>query len=243
MKGRIAQAVALFTLASTGCCAQIVIHLAPEASAKPFVFHDDKFHVEFQVPPGWEFTTKDDDVSAFHADVPFAPQQSEVRGVASLNFNPYPRSTLSGAMVYFSVEKKASAGECASQVKPGLGAQKIGGMRFGHGHDEGGQICTEMRDDVYTAYRHGSCYRFDLKVNTFCAVSSGAVEVTDQQLQDIEERMAGVLSTVQLGWEKSGPNPVPAPEATAPRAGPGVPAGPESRPRPAPQGDGQAALR
>jgi hypothetical protein len=222
-------------LAGTMCAAQkIVIRNAPEASAKPHKFRDARFHVDFMVPPGWQFTTRDGEVSAFHADVTTAPMRSAVRGVASLNFNPYPRSTLSGAMFYFSVDERTTEPKCMGQATPPFGSQQIGGMNFAHGHEEHGAICTEARDDVYTAYRRGSCYRFDLKVNTFCAVSSGALEITEAQLEDIQQRMTGILSTVNLEWEKSGPNfvPVPAPPppviAPAPAAPP--PAGPSARP-------------
>jgi hypothetical protein len=238
MNGRIRTAALVFALASIGCGAQkIVIRQSPDAAAKPYNFRDTRFHVQFMVPPGWQFTTRDGQVSAFHADVTTAPQRSTVRGVASLNFNPYPRSTLSGAMFYFSVEPRATEEECASQATPASGLQEIGGMKFAHGHDERGVICTEARDDVYTAYRKGSCYRFDLKVNTFCAVSSGALEITDRQLEDIEQRMTGILSTVDLGWEKSGPNFVPVPPPPAPVVAPAPPVRPAAKPTvPADQG-------
>jgi hypothetical protein len=217
MAGSRWKACAILALASTICAAQkIVIRDAPDASAKPYTFRDGRFHVRFMVPPGWQFTTRDGEVSAFHADVTTAPRRSSVRGVASLDFNPYPRSTLSGAMFYFSVDPKTTRQECAGQATPTLGSQEIGGMSFAHGHEEHGVICTEARDDVYTAYRKNSCYRFDLKVNTFCAVSSGALEITESQLQDIEQRMTGILSTVDLGWEKSRPNFVPAPALPPP---------------------------
>ena len=196
---------------------------------RPVVFKDGRFHVRFSVPPGWQFTTKDGEVSAFHADVIKAPPQSAVRAVASLNFNPYPRSTLSGAMFYYSVSRTSSEQACAHQAEPSSGKQQIGGMNFAHGHDEQGEICTETRDDVYTAFRKHSCLRFDLEIHTFCAVSSGAQEITGPQLEDIEQRMSGILSTVDLGWEKSGPNFVPAPEPESPLMGPATPKQP-SRP-------------
>lgn len=239
MNRRISTASFLLVLASAAGVAQkIVIRQAPDASAKPYTFHDERFHVRFMVPPGWQFTTRDGQVSRFHADVTTAPPGSTVRGVASLNFNPYPRSTLSGAMFYFSVDPKTTEQACASQATPPSGLQEIGGMEFAHGHDEHGVICTEARDDVYTAYRKGSCFRFDLKVNTFCAVSSGALEITDRQLEDIEQRMTGILSTVDLGWEKSGPNFVPVPAPPAPVISPTVPVQPAAKPTvPAGQGE------
>ncbi len=223
MNGRFGTAASILALATLSCGAQITVPLAPQASAKPYNFKDERFHVRFLVPPGWQFTTKDGEVSAFHADVVSAPPESYVRAVASLNFNPYPRSTLSGAMFYFSVDKSSSEQACARQAKPPSGTQQIGGMQFAHGHDEQGDICTEARDDVYTAYRKHSCLRFDLEIHTFCAVSSGAQEITGDQLEDIEQRMTNILSTVDLGWEKSGPNLVPVPPPPAPLMGPAAP--------------------
>jgi hypothetical protein len=172
--------------------------------------------VSFKVPPGWEFTRKDGEVSTFHMDARTASPRDQLRGVASLSFNPFPRSTLSGALFYYSVEPHSTDIECAEQAsghKPtSRDIQEIGGMSFTHGHTESGGICVEERDEVYTAYRKGACYRFDLTLNTFCGVSSGAQELTDAQFRDIEARMTGILSTVVLTWEKSGASAVPLPQ-------------------------------
>jgi hypothetical protein len=88
-------------------------------------------------------------------------------------------------------------------------------MDFVHGHDEHGGICVEARDEVYTAYRKGACYRFDLAMHTFCAISSGAKEVSAEQVRSIDARMTGILSTVALDWEKSGPREVAVPDVPA----------------------------
>jgi hypothetical protein len=153
-----------------------------------------------------------------------------------LDFNPFPSSTLSGALFYFSVEKNSTDAGCARQASmqgPRKDVQEIGGMPFTHGHDEHGGICTEARDEVYTAYRKHACYRFDLAMNTFCSVSSGAREITEEQIRQIDGRMTDILSTVVLGWEKQGPSfvPVPAPAGAAPQA-----AKPSAEARPGVQG-------
>ncbi len=197
----------------------ITVPAEPGATDQPQVFKDPHFDVTFSVPPGWEVSRKDGRVSTFHMDARSAPATAELRGVAILDFNPFPQSTLSGALFYFSVEKKTSDVECARQASgedgPKKDVQQIGGMPFTHGHDEHGGICTEARDEIYTAYRKHSCYRFDLAMNTFCSISSGAREITDDQVRAIEKRMTDILSTVSLGWEKSGPNEVPVPPAAA----------------------------
>jgi hypothetical protein len=209
-------------LAALPCLGQqkIVIPTAPPLQAPPHDFKDGHFGVKFQVPPGWSLTRKDGEVSTFHNDARSATPSAQVRGIASLDFNPYPSSTLSGAVFYYSVTPHVSDEECSKQAiledvpaAPPTDVQDIGGMRFTHGHDEHGDICVEARDEVYTAYRKGSCYRFDMEINTFCAISSGAQEITDHQLQNLNQRMADILSTVTLEWTKTPAHPVPAPSS------------------------------
>lgn len=209
---------------------KIVVPTAPPPTATVQGFKDGHFGVRFEVPPGWSLNRKDGLVSTFHEDARTASPKAQMRGVASLDFNPFPYSTLSGALLYFSVEPHTNDAECASEAAPANGTtdvQDIGGMRFTHGHDEHGQICVEARDEVYTAYRKGSCYRFDLEINTFCAISSGAQEITDRQIEDLNKRMADILSTVELGWSKTGAHPVPPPQLPA--------VGQRPAPKPAPK--------
>lgn len=207
-------------LVALPCAAQqkIVIPTTAPAQATPQDFKDGHFGVKFQVPPGWSLNRKDGLVSTFHNDARSATPDARVRGIASLDFNPYPYSTLSGAVFYYSVTPHTTDQECAKEAEPeqapvtvATDAQDIGGMRFTHGHDEHGDICVEARDEVYTAYRKGACYRFDMEINTFCAISSGAQEITDRQLLDLNQRMADILSTVTLDWTKTAAHPVPAP--------------------------------
>jgi hypothetical protein len=218
---------ALFAVSAAACLAQVSVPQAPPATAQPQLFHDGHYGVTFRVPPGWNFTRRDGEVSTFHADARTAPHTAEMRGVASIDFNPYPYSTLSGAMLYYSVARHAHENECALQasskgISPDV--QAIGGITFSHGHDEHGDMCVEARDEVYTAYRKGSCYRFDLEVNTFCSVSSGAQELTSNQLHDVEQRMTSILSTVVLQWSKTGAQPVPVPDIQVERRTPLSPA-------------------
>jgi hypothetical protein len=184
---------------------------APE-TAREQSFRDAQFGVRFKVPPGWGLTRHDHEVSTFRMDARTAPSNLQLRSVVSLDFNPFPQTTLAGAMVYYSVQKHAKAAECVQQAagkdEPADTLQ-IGGMNFVHGHDEHGGVCVEARDEVYTAFRKGACYRFDLELNTFCGVSSGAMDMSEKQMEDIESRMAGILSTVTLDWSKTGAQPVP----------------------------------
>jgi hypothetical protein len=196
------------------------VPIAPAASAQEKLFHDARYEVSFRVPKGWDVTRKDGEVSQFHMDARSAPAGANLRGVATITFNPYPNTTLSGAMFYFSVDPKTSDEGCMAQAsaKQKNGQQEvrktqdIDGMSFAHGHDEYGDICVESRDEIYTAYRKGACYRFDLTLTTFCSVSSGVRDMGRNQMLDVEQKLADILSTVQLGWEKGKPHPVPIPE-------------------------------
>lgn len=207
-------------LSALPCGAQkITVPTAPPPTAAPQGFKDGHFGVKFQVPPGWSLNRKDGLVSTFHEDARSATSKAQVRGIASLDFNPYPYSTLSGAVFYFSVEPHTNDAECAKEASAEnslpTDVQNIGGMQFTHGHDEHGDICVEARDEVYTAYRKGACYRFDMEINTFCAISSGAQEITTRQIESLNKRMVDILSTVQLHWTKTGPHEVPVPPLPA----------------------------
>lgn len=205
-------------LMSAASCAQVSVPEGPPSSAQPQQFRDGHFGVRFQVPGGWALARKDKEVSTFHLDARSASPRAQMRSVVAIQFNPFPYSTFSGALFYFSVQPHSTDVECAQQASGPIAGprlkdtQDIGGMDFAHGHDEHGKICVEARDEVYTAFRKGSCYRFDLAMNTFCSVSSGASDMTDEQLEQIDQRMADILSTVRLDWEKTGPHPVPAPK-------------------------------
>jgi hypothetical protein len=193
---------------------RVQVPMSASAEAKEQDFRDARFGVHFNVPPGWEITRRDHEVSTFHLDARTAPPNLQMRSVVSLDFNPFPQTNLAGALVYYSVERHAKATECVQQAtgkdEPADTLQ-IGGMNFVHGHDEHGGVCVEARDEIYTAFRKGACYRFDLELNTFCAVSSGAAEMNQKQIADIEGRMAGILSTVTLDWSKPGASPVQPP--------------------------------
>ena len=228
----------LLVFAASLASAQVAVPEAPPKNSKVLEFRDGHYGVQFRVPLGWTVNRKDGEVSTFHLDARSASPHTQMRGVLAIQFNPYPYSTFSGARFYYSVERHSTDAECAAQATgPVLGhtsldaphldtqhvdTQDIAGMNFVHGHDEHGNVCVEARDEVYTAFRKGSCYRFDLAMDTFCGVSSGMQDLTDTQVEQIDRRMTDILSTVKLDWSKSGPHPVPVPRVPPPQpAAPG----------------------
>jgi hypothetical protein len=165
-------------------------------------FHDAKYRLAFHVPAGWNFERKDGVLSNFGVDVRTTNRQLDVRGVASLNYNPYPVSTFSGANFYYSVMPRTTAAACAAQATTGHLKPRpdisVAGITFKHGKDEHGAVCTESRDEVFTAMQGKSCLRFDLVVNTFCAETSGAMEISAHQLSDVDTRLANILGSIKI---------------------------------------------
>jgi len=176
----------------------------PEPTSPPAqTVEDERTHVVFHLPAGWNLARKDGEISTFRLDARTAPRRSEVRAAASLNFNPFPQSTFSGAMFYLSTTPHSTAAACAAEttVKPekSLPPATVGDIKFSRGKDEHGHICTESRDVAYTAMRGGSCVRFDLAVNSFCGGEvSGAEDITEEQLGSLFKRLEGILGTVEF---------------------------------------------
>src|SRR5579871_558962 len=165
-------------------------------------FHDTRHGVSFQIPAGWNFSRKDSDLSTFSLDARSAPRNAQMRAVANIAFNPFPASTFSGALFYFSVTPHTTEAECRAQAsaEPQHAATvPIDGVSFTHGSDEQGTICIEARNEIYTAQRNNACYRFDLVINTFCGGEvSGVRDITPQQIEAVRKRLESILNTVKF---------------------------------------------
>ena len=174
------------------------VKLNPAARA----FIDKKYKLRFQLPGGWDMERKDGYLSNFSHDTRNTTGDLEVRGVAAINYNPYPPTTFSGALFYYSVKPHSNALDCEAQSRVGklkaVGTVEIDGVTFHHGRDEYGMGCTQSRDDVYTTLRGKSCIRFDLVINTFCQANSGSIEISGNQLGDIQSRLAKILGSVRF---------------------------------------------
>jgi hypothetical protein len=174
---------------------------AAPATPAASTFHDTRYGVSFKVPTAWTLTRHDAEVSTFALDVRTAPPSSLMRGLATIAFNPHPASTFSGALFYFSVTPRSNERQCrdqaSAQAPRTVGTAQVGGASFTHGYDEHGTICTESRDEIYTALRNGACYRFDLVINTFCGGDvSGIRDITPAELDSVQKRLESILSTV-----------------------------------------------
>ena len=168
------------------------------------IVRDTLTRISFTLPAGWNLSRSDGEISTFHLDARTAPRKAKLALVADIAYNPYPRSTFSGAFFYLSLTPESTAAECLAQAssKPAspTGTALVGDTTFHRGSDAHGKICTEARDTVYTALRHGSCIRFDLAINSFCGgEASGALDLTESQLTNIQQRLEAILNTVHFG--------------------------------------------
>jgi len=160
--------------------------------------------VSFDVPANWNFSRHDHEISTFRLDARSAARTTQLRAVASVPENPFPESTFSGAYFYFSVTPHLNDAACARQAVPAAhgrrdGASEIAGISYAHGHDEQTAICTVQRDEIYTTYRRGSCYRFDLAINNFCGGEvSGVRDITPKELDQVRSRLESILETVRF---------------------------------------------
>jgi len=209
-------AAAQTTVAALEPIAPVAIKSVPAPPAS-LTFHDPTWKVSFDYPANWTFTRRDGEISTFHLDARSALRKTAMRAVAAIPENPFPESTFSGAHVYLSVTPHSNDASCArqatapplptppaaqpaippAQTKPVV--TEIAGIPFSHGHDEQRHICTTDRDEIYTTYRRGACYRFDLAMNNFCGGEvSGVKDVTPQQLDDVRRRMEAILATVRF---------------------------------------------
>ena len=171
-------------------------------------FHDSRYGVTFTVPAAWNLTRKDAEVSTFNLDARSVARTTQLRAVATIDFNPHPNSTFSGALFYFSVTPHLTPAECTAQATTQaprtastgqISSVQIGGLPFTHGYDEHGGICTESRDEIYTTAHNNACYRFDTVINTFCGGDvSGVQDITPRELDLVRKRMQKILDSVHF---------------------------------------------
>jgi hypothetical protein len=166
-------------------------------------YDDPKYKVSFEYPADWTFTQRDREISTYRLDARSASKKTILRAVVALPSNPYPASTFTGGYVYLSVTPHSSVNRCAAQAAiPGRAkpvVSQIAGLSFAHGHDEQKEICTVERDEIYTTFHKGACYRFDLAMNNFCGGEvSGVKDVTQQELNTVMARLLAVMQTVRF---------------------------------------------
>ncbi len=197
--------IALQTSAQTpNPLARLAPKPVPEPTSPPArTVRDQRDRLSFDLPAGWNYSRQDGEFSTFSLDARSALAETQLRAAASLDFNPFPYSTFSGALFYVSATPHATPLSCANQAmapQSHLSAPvELDGTTFKRGYYEHGGSCIESRDDVYTALRGSSCLRFDLVINTFCGGEvSGARDMTPEQMDAVRKRMEGVLRSVRF---------------------------------------------
>jgi hypothetical protein len=169
-------------------------------------FHDPTYKLSFEYPADWIFSQRDHEISTFHLDARSAPRNASMRAVMAMPVNPFPRSTFSGAYVYFSVTPHSSQEACEQQAigAPNTAASpnatsKIANISFAHGHDNQREICITQRDEIYTTWHRGACYRFDLAINNFCGGQvTGVQDISDKELEQVDQRLESILATARF---------------------------------------------
>ena len=75
----------------------------------------------------------------------------------------------------------------------------INDISFAHGHDQIKDICITQRDEIYTTFRRGACYRFDLSINNFCGGEvSGVRDISPSELDQVRTCLQSILSTARF---------------------------------------------
>jgi len=201
--------IALLILASAASTAQQARSLLarrPDIVNEPTAPPPQRVHLlnsglTFDLPAGWNVARRDGELSTFALDARSSLPGTRFRSVAQLAFNPFPYSTFAGALFYTSVTPHSSALQCSNQATAPashpITTAQVGNVPFKHGYNEHGEVCTEERDEIYTALRGSTCYRFDLVINTFCGGEiSGSRDMTAQQLEAVRHRLETILNTV-----------------------------------------------
>ena len=157
--------------------------------------------LSFDLPAGWNFARRDGELSTFSLDARSSLPNTHLLSTAQLAFNPFPYSTFAGAVFYASTTPHSTALQCSNQATAPAShpvtTALIGNQSFRHGYNEHGEVCTEERDEVYTALRNNTCFRFDLVIHTFCGGDvSGSRDLTPQQLEAVRHRLESILETV-----------------------------------------------
>jgi len=145
-------------------------------------FHDHQYGVTFHVPSAWTLTRRDAELSTFALDVRNPSTSTRMRALATIT----SRST-----------EQQCRSQATAQAPRTVTTAQIGGATFAHGYDEHGTICTESRDEIYTALRNNACYRFDLILHNFCGGDvSGVRDISPAELTSVRQRLESILTTV-----------------------------------------------
>ena len=75
----------------------------------------------------------------------------------------------------------------------------IGGVRFRHGWGNGEAMCHESSQSIYSTYRGGKCYLFEIQINTLCPQHvAGLRDITPRELSQINREFDQVMLSVRF---------------------------------------------
>jgi hypothetical protein len=126
--------------------------------------------------------------------------------VGNADSNPYPNTTLVGAEFLYAARPAASIEACSEMIVDRewpdaklLAPERLNGVIFAHAKSADNWTCHYLREDLYSTYRGGTCYLFDLAVETECfGAVDGMRELTSTERAEVQATLEHILSTVSI---------------------------------------------
>lgn len=158
--------------------------------------HDkDRFGVSFRYPASWS----PHPLEGFYLAQPESLAGPAVAAVS--RGSGYSGTDFSGAQFEYSVRLDGSELDC-SHINRDLGKsepQVIRGIRYSHLHTDDAAMMHQRSDDLYSVYRNGSCFVFDLAFLTSgFGARDGVRRMTDAETRSVLHQLQEILASVEF---------------------------------------------
>jgi hypothetical protein len=191
----------LFAAALTSQGQQVTL-----ATPSSMQFSDPDYRVTFRYPAKWNYSES----NGFLMTVMIASPENPPRGFVyfssiSGGYNPYPRTNLVGAEFVYANRNAASTDVCLKSVLQGdanakmLGTEEINGMSYTHALTGSAGMCHSYSEDIYATHKNGTCYLFDLAVETLCpGLVDNTRAITSGELAQVHASLEKILSNLEI---------------------------------------------
>jgi hypothetical protein len=168
-------------------------------------FSDETGGVKFQYPQRWILSEGNKYSVATSLTRQGIPPRAAAY-IGNADSNPYPNTTLVGAEFLYAPRPAASNEACSEMIVNKewpdaklLAPESFNGVTFAHAKSADNWTCHYLREDLYSTYRGGTCYLFDLAVETECfGAVDGERQLTSAETADIQATLNKILSTVSI---------------------------------------------
>jgi len=176
-------------------------------------FTDPAHGVSFTYPASWTF----DKSQPFYMFLAISPANDEPdmgRGSALIysksvpGVTPWPKTWFEGVELGYDEHDVPTSDACLVLAKPvnswvpidHVDEVTIQGKPYWHGTTSGSGAGHELREDIYTLYSSGYCYRFDLAVSLSSANQDvpGPRELTAAEKVHVDASLRSVLNSVRI---------------------------------------------